>query len=158
MRMKLLCVVVLVMLPATTLADPLELVCVGEATVIETETTYGSAIASDGSTIVGNSTSSRSVSSPAQIWLRVSDDQTASIRLPNSLIPSIHSGGNDSWWPIRDLSITDLRISGTFRLNFLNKGRFVVDRRTGQIDLREMGGSFSGDCKKADLAPNQRLF
>ncbi len=158
MRFRLLAALSIALIPGVSLADPLELVCSGEGTKTEAQTTYGSARTSGGETVSGSSNTYRRVVIPAQIWLKITGDDTASMKLPRSLIPPLHSGGHESWWPLNDLQITDESIAGTFRLNFMNKGRLVVDRHTGQIEMTALGGGFSGVCKKAEPVPTERLF
>ena len=109
--MKLLAAYALALLPFSAMADPLELVCGGEAVGTDTQTTYGSATTSDGVSVDATSDTYRKVRSPARVWLKVTDDQTASIKLPRSLVPPLHSGGADFWWPVSDLKITDQRIN-----------------------------------------------
>jgi hypothetical protein len=72
-----------------------------------------------------------------------------SIRLPESLVPPIHSGSHDGWWDIDDLIVGHNEIRGKFRLNGLNKPTIVIDRRSGAITIDGMI-KFSGRCEPDD--------
>lgn len=79
------------------------------------------------------------------------------IHLGKSLVPPIHSGGDNGWWDIDGLVVNDAQISGTYRLNGMNKPRFTIDRRTGRIDIRAMT-NFTGQCDMGDWGKGQRRF
>lgn len=153
-----LIVVAISSFPLLAHADPLELVCDGVAVNTASQTTFGSATTGAGETVNGSATTYGRARSTAKVRLQIANEQTAAIKLPPALIPPVHSGGVDSWWPIADLAMSDMKISGTFRLNFINKGRFVVDRHTGDIEIVAFGSGFTGSCQKAQTAPAERLF
>lgn len=79
------------------------------------------------------------------------------IHLSKDLIPPIHSGGYNGWWDLENLSVTPTQISGTYRLNGMNKPRLTVDRRSGRIEIREVT-NFSGQCDVGDWSQGQRRF
>lgn len=79
------------------------------------------------------------------------------IHLGKSLVPPIHSGGDNGWWDIDNLSVTPTLISGTYRLNGMNKPRFSVDRRTGRIDVAAVT-KFTGQCDMGDWGKGQTRF
>jgi hypothetical protein len=79
------------------------------------------------------------------------------IHLGKSLVPPIHSGGDNGWWDIENLSVTATQISGTYRLNGMNKPRFTVDRRTGRITVAAVT-NFNGQCDQGDWAKGQARF
>jgi len=144
--------------PIVAHGDPLELACDGIAVNTAAQTTFGSATTGAGETVNGSATTYGRARSTARVRLQIANEQTAAIKLPPALIPPVHSGGVDSWWPVADLSMTDMQITGTFRLNFINKGRFVVDRHTGDIEIVAFISGFTGSCQKAEIAPAERLF
>ena len=81
-----------------------------------------------------------------QLW-----DGGGRIRLPNNLIPPIHSRGDHGWWELDNVSNGHDTITAEYRLNGLNKPRLTVDRRSGRISIR--GGAnyaFSGTCDSVD--------
>jgi hypothetical protein len=67
------------------------------------------------------------------------------IRLPQQLVPPIHSGGDNGWWPIEELIVGHNEIRGRFHLNGLNKPSIVINRRSGVITIDGMI-KFSGRC------------
>ena len=82
-------------------------------------------------------------------------DGAARVHLPRALITAVNSGGEDGWWPVADLKVTDGAITGRLHLNLVNRPGLRIDRTTGDIDL---GGDypFHGDCEKA--ASTERKF
>lgn len=143
---------------AASAAEPLELVCYGEAIKNEAQQTFGSAYNSRGESVSANATTYRKQRSNERLRLKMDGAGAAQIKLPPNLIPPLHSGGADNWWPVSDLAVTDSRISGSYRLNVLNKGHFEIDRRTGDIDAKALAMRFSGACEKAAEAPDERKF
>lgn len=81
------------------------------------------------------------------------------IKLPRKLVPPIHSGGaDDGWWDIYDVSLQPGRISGTYRLNGLNKPKLVISRISGQITISGTGDyGFRGTCDTVDAAAHRRV-
>lgn len=79
------------------------------------------------------------------------------IRLPEKLIPPIHSGGDHQhWWQLEDVIVGSSEIRASYRLNGLNKPKVRIDRRTGEINIRGTGQDFAGICEKVDAG--QRRF
>ena len=89
-----------------------------------------------------------------RVLFRLADGQ-ARVHLPSVLVTAVNSGGEDGWWPVGELKVTDDAITGRLRLNLVNKPGLHIDRTTGEIDL---GGAypFHGDCEKA--ATTERKF
>lgn len=79
------------------------------------------------------------------------------IHLGPSLVPPIHSGGDNGWWDLSDLVITRDRITAGYRLNGMNKPRLTVDRRSGRIAIQAMT-NFSGQCDIGNWGAGQRRF
>ncbi|OYX93277.1 MAG: hypothetical protein B7X90_17130 [Novosphingobium sp. 17-62-19] len=79
------------------------------------------------------------------------------IHLGKSLVPPIHSGGDNGWWEITNLQSSPTMISGTYRLNGMNKPTFTVDRRTGSIEVKGMT-KFSGHCDVGNWNQGQARF
>lgn len=76
-------------------------------------------------------------------------ENSGDIRLPKSLIPPLHSGGRDGWWPIEDLIIGHDEIRGRFALNGLNRPSLVINRRNGTLTIDGLI-KFSGRCDPDD--------
>ena len=79
------------------------------------------------------------------------------IRLPRSLVPPIHSGGQDGWWDLYDLFVSPDAIRATYRLNGLNKPKVTIDRRSGRITVQGLSDyGFRGSCDT--IGHQQRKF
>lgn len=84
-----------------------------------------------------------------QLW-----DGGGRIRLPNKLIPPIHSRGDHGWWELDNVSQSRDTIRATYRLNGLNKPLMTIDRRSGRITIRGAADyAFGGTC---DTVNNQQ--
>ncbi|MCB2106658.1 MAG: hypothetical protein KDE14_03105 [Rhodobacteraceae bacterium] len=81
--------------------------------------------------------------------------QSARIRLPSGLLPLIRNS-NDGWFVVKDLFIGEGEITGTVRINGLNKKKLRIDRSSGVISLRSGLGDFNGRCDAHDVT--QRRF
>ncbi|MEO7680850.1 MAG: hypothetical protein ABIS14_09190 [Sphingomonas sp.] len=87
-----------------------------------------------------------------QLW-----DGGGRIRLPQSLIPPIHSRGNDGWWDLYDVDAGPDIITASYRLNGLNKPRVTIDRRSGQISVQGTASyGFRGTCDQ--IGDDRRRF
>lgn len=79
------------------------------------------------------------------------------IRLPEKLIPPIHSGGDHQhWWQLNDIIVGANEIRASYRLNGLNTPKVRIDRTTGVITIKGTGQDFTGRCDKID--PGERRF
>lgn len=80
------------------------------------------------------------------------------IRLPRKLIPPIHSRGSEGWWDLQDVASGPDRITGTYRLNGLNKPRVQIDRRSGRVTIQGMSDyGFRGTCDLVDGQDHRRF-
>jgi len=78
------------------------------------------------------------------------------IRLPKSLVPPIHSRGDQGWWDLYDVSVSPDTIRASYRLNGLNKPRMVIDRRSGRITVEGMSNyGFRGTCDAIGHEPRR---
>lgn len=84
--------------------------------------------------------------------------ETGRIRVPDGIKPQIRTGGEDGWWPLRNLEITDNEITGRISLNFMNRPRVRINRLTGRISINGRNGSFDGQCEAYDPQAVQRRF
>jgi hypothetical protein len=81
-----------------------------------------------------------------QLW-----DGGGRIRLPNTLIPPIHSRGDHGWWELDKVMRGGDTIPAEYRLNGLNKPRITIDRRSGRISIRGTADyAFRGTCDTTD--------
>ncbi|MET0372609.1 MAG: hypothetical protein ABW039_14695 [Sphingobium sp.] len=133
------------------------LVCFGEGQRPALATRYGYSWDHDkGRYVYGNrtelSTQDFDASVTIQLW-----DGGGRIRLPNKLIPPIHSRGDNGWWELDKLMAGRDMITGEYRLNGLNKPKMTIDRRSGRISIRGTADyAFSGTCDTIDN--QQRRF
>lgn len=136
--------------------ETLELVCRGNAVSLETTQTYGSATDSDGDSVSGSSTSYRRARSTEQFRIRLDGAGGGKVKMPPALVPPI-SRGKDGWWDFTKLDVTDDQIRGEFSMNWVNKPKVRIDRRTGDIDVKGYGFNFSGSCEKAENAEERKF-
>ncbi len=81
----------------------------------------------------------------------------ARIKLPSPMVPLL-SGGNGGWFIVNDLWVNDDEITGTVRINALNKPKLRIDRHSGQITLAGGFADFSGQCDLVRPDAPQRKF
>lgn len=79
------------------------------------------------------------------------------IYLGPKLVSPIHSGDDHGWWEIDNLVVTPDRITGSYRLNGMNKPKLTIDRRSGRITIQAVT-NFSGQCDSGDWGAGQRRF
>jgi hypothetical protein len=144
--------------PASAWAEEFHLSCGGMSTGLGTTTTFGSVDANNGASASGSATSYYRTQSADRLVLEI-DDKGAKIRVPTTLIPPLHGGGQGGWWTLTDVSVSESEISGKFSLNPINKPRLRVDRRTGDIAISGLGATgFRGTCERFEPAPEARKF
>lgn len=133
------------------------LVCFGEGKRPTLATRYGYTWDFDkGRYVYGNRTEIATQDFDASVMVQLWDGG-GRIRLPNALIPPIHSRGDHGWWELDNVSTGPNMINAEYRLNGLNKPKLVIDRRSGRISVRGAGDyAFSGTCDSADN--QQRRF
>lgn len=81
--------------------------------------------------------------------------ESLSCPLPSFLRFSI---GKEGWWDFVKLDTSEVVIRGQISLNALNKPKIVIDRQSGEIDMRGLGMSFQGTCERAPEATAERKF
>ncbi len=133
----------------------LSLVCAGT----------GSSFASDSVETHVNGQVIRSTGSPYRVdrvdraYVEV-NGQSARIKPPESIVPSVAGRGEDGWRTMTDVEINDREIRGRFSMNWINRPTVVVNRMTGEIsisggDVLAGRASFFGTC---DRMPERQLF
>lgn len=136
----------------------LSLTCPGTGTHIETEQTVGSASNSFGGQASGSAETYRQASVRERLRVRLRGVE-AEVKVPRVLIPAVNRSGTDGWFKVTDVVVSDAKIEGRFALNVFNKPRLVIDRHTGDIDVKgSFGFSFSGTCEKAEDEPTATKF
>ena len=78
------------------------------------------------------------------------------IRLPRVVLPLVH-GGDDGWFKLKKLEITDRAIDASARVNFINHPKVHIDRVKGTISITGREGNYTGRCEAVE-ASAQRKF
>lgn len=102
---------------------------------------------------LGSVSSTRTLTFPATLRVEIAG-QTGRIFIPANLRPLLRGGGQEGWWTLNNLQITDEAITGQFSMNVLRNPRVRIDRTRGQI---EVSGMFNGTCELAP-DPSERKF
>jgi hypothetical protein len=82
---------------------------------------------------------------------------TARIKLPRPMMPLL-SGDNDGWFAVNDFFMNDREITGTVRINALNKPTLRIDRSTGIITINGGFCDLTGQCDLVENDPAKRRF
>lgn len=78
------------------------------------------------------------------------------VHLTGKLVPPLHSGGDDGWWPLEDVQMSPDRITARYQVNALSKPRVEIDRRSGIVEIKGSPG-FSGKCDQGDWGAQRRF-
>jgi hypothetical protein len=124
----------------------LDLVCLGRGSA--NKQTSSSVYMSDswGNSASGNITGNRSVPFDDQVNLWINETE-GRLRMPRTMLPLIR-GGDDGWFKIKDIAITESEIRGSVAVNLINNPKLVIDRRTGIIRLSGKAGRYVGECER----------
>lgn len=134
----------------------LSLLCDGAGTANRHSTAHAYSLNNSGGSSGGFATSQRSVGFEDQLQLWV-EGATSKARLPRTLLPRIH-GGNEGWFDVKDVHLSDTEITGTVAVSVLNHPKLVLDRIAGTIGLDGGSGHFNGRCQKFDPENTKRAF
>ena len=156
--MRLLLALILAAAPAQALAESLNLVCSGTGTWPDIERSSGMAFS--GNRSAWGSGTSYSVARDTQQFRVEVSDSSGRIKVPRVMVPQLNGGGTaDGWWTLKDVSVGQDRITGQFSFNWLNNPKVIIDRRTGEIDVKgSYHFSFNGQCDAAPVEPEARRF
>jgi type 1 fimbria pilin len=138
-------------------AESIHLICLGGGSANKANVTnvYGSN--SNGDSGYGQIVGRRSEGFEDQVNIEINDDDTGRIRVPRTMLPSIH-GGDDGWMKFKDIKRTDNEITGSAAVNALNNPKVRLDRLTGNVTIAGKAGQFHGRCEAYDPAKVQRRF
>jgi hypothetical protein len=70
----------------------------------------------------------------------------ARVRVPRPYLPPWH-GGNEGWFDVKDLVITNDAITATVLINFARHPKLHLDRHTGAVELDGNLGTYQGQCR-----------
>lgn len=71
------------------------------------------------------------------------------MRLPHEIMPGLNSA-HDGWFTLNDVFAGEKEITGTLKLNAVNRAKVRIDRLTGQLTLASGFEDFDGTCNKID--------
>jgi len=137
-------------------ASDLHLVCSGSGSVAATQTSYANTYDSKTKRYnygTVNTSVRRPFSGSAEVNI---SDTGARIKLPGDMIPAL-SSDHDGWFPINDIIKDERRISGTVKINLLNKPELLIDRMTGQLTLKGGLEDFTGACQSFDAGAKPKF-
>jgi hypothetical protein len=140
--------------PTSASALDLTLTCQGMSERTVANSSFGFVSGSGGSAS-GSVTSLQRREGAESIMVSISAD-TGKVQVPRRLLPPIHSGGEDGWWPLTDVRVSDTEIRGHYTLNPFNHPEVRIDRVAGTISIDGYRQSFRGSCAAVD--PNARKF
>lgn len=134
----------------------LDLVCLGAGSANKQDNRSVFATDSNGNSGWGNIMGNRSVPFDDQVnlWVAGGDGR---IRMPRAMLPMFR-GGEEGWFKLKDIEVTDTAITATVAVNFINSPKMRVDRLTGIISLSGKAGNYTGECQAYDPANVQRRF
>jgi len=124
----------------------LDLVCLGQGSANKQTSSSAYMYDSSGNSAWGNVIGNRSVPFADQVNLWIEGDE-GRVRMPRTMLPPIR-GGEDGWFKIKDLEVTDDEITGSVAVNLLNNPKMIIDRRTGLIRLSGKAGNYIGECER----------
>lgn len=129
----------------------LGLICYGEGKRPAAATRYGYTWDYDkGRYVYGNRTELTTQDFDGTVTIQLWENG-GRIRLPDKLIPPIHSRGDHGWWELDKVATSRDTITAEYRLNGLNKPKISIDRRSGHISIRGASDyAFSGTCDTAN--------
>ncbi len=78
------------------------------------------------------------------------------IRLPKSLIPPVHEGGDRGWWELTDLRVSSREIRARYKLNGMNRPKVQINRDSGRISIEGIS-RFDGTCDVVDRDGGRRF-
>lgn len=151
--------------PPAQAADSLNLMCSGEGTANKVDVTTattdsdysvnhgkGSVSGSSQTTVQGT----HSEGFADQVNLQLSGTE-GRLRMPRAMLPPIR-GGENGWFRLKDVRISDGEITATVAVNPLNNPKLRLDRYSGAISISGKAGNYAGNCQKYDPATTQRKF
>ncbi|MDB5474939.1 MAG: hypothetical protein JWP49_450 [Phenylobacterium sp.] len=146
--------VLLGLAPSSASALDLTLTCQGMSERTVANSSFGS-VSGSGGYASGSFTSFQKRDGAESIMVSISAD-AGKVQVPRRLLPPLHTGGEDGWWPLTDVRVSDTEIRGHYTLNPFNHPEVRIDRVAGTISIDGFHQSFRGSCAAVD--PNTRKF
>lgn len=101
-----------------------------------------------------NGTRSVGFGDEVALWIEGSEGR---LRMPRAILPALR-GGENGWFKLKSIFITDREITASVAVNPLNSPKMRLDRMTGSISLSGKAGDYAGGCQKFDPEDTQRKF
>jgi hypothetical protein len=133
-----------------------DLVCLGAGSANQSSGATVNAWGSDGSYGSANIIGNRSVPFDDQVNLWIEGEE-GRLRMPRAMLPAIR-GGEDGWFKIKSIEISENEITGSIAVNLLNNPKLRIDRVTGAVSISGKSGNYSGRCQLYDPETVQRAF
>ncbi len=150
---KFILLSVLLVLPAQSFAQDLDLRCKGSGTVSKKEKAEFSN--NQSGTITGHFDTEKDFSGTVYVKVR-GDDST--IKIPSALQSGLIDLSDDGdWYDINDVEISPDEISGVTPISLLNFVDVTIDRHSGTIELDGVGKSFSGECEAIERSAGPKF-
>ena len=134
----------------------LQLTCRGGGTANKSDTARVYGTDSTGKSAWANVESQRTEGFEDQVDLWIENGE-GRIRLPRTMLPPIR-GGEKGWFKLNDIVMSDGAITASAAVNFINKPKLRVDRRTGVISIDGKAGHYGGQCERYDPIAQPRKF
>ncbi|MDQ2139916.1 hypothetical protein RBI14_17285 [Alcaligenaceae bacterium B3P038] len=78
------------------------------------------------------------------------------IHLSGKMIPPLHSGGVDGWWPLEDVQMSPDYIKARYHISGIVRLSVNIDRHTGIVEIKDKPG-FSGKCDQGDWGATRKF-
>ena len=141
----------------STAAATIFLMCMGGGTAIKPDSaevsgshsgTYDYGQGQYSGTSHGTITGTRTQGYTDQVDIELTG-ATGRIRLPRVVLPILR-GGENGWFELRDLEMSDRSIEGKAAINFIHRPKVHIDRMSGTISISGKSGTYAGKCQRID--------
>ena len=75
---------------------------------------------------------------------------SARVKVPASIIPTLHGRAEGGWWAVKTLHIDNAEIRGVLGFNFFDKAEVVIDKGLWVATATSNLGRFVGKCEKVE--------
>ena len=134
----------------------ISLVCLGAGSANRPQSSTVTAWDNNGNRAQANIIGNRSTPFEDQVNLWI-DGAEGRIRMPRTMLPAVR-GGENGWFRIKNVEITDTEITGSVAVNPINNPKLRIDRLTGNISLSGKAGDYAGSCQPYDPETAERAF
>lgn len=124
-----------------------QLTCIGGGVTSEQEGSYGTYFAPNGQMHSGVIYTPSQKNYEENVLIEIFGNSSGRVRLPRSILPSIR-GGNDGWFDLRNIVISQNEISAEAKVNFVNHPKIIIDRVRGTIFIDARRGAYNGRCQR----------